>query len=423
MANAAATGKSRIRWAIGFVLALPDGMVACLAMPLPVEPKSDSVVAKKKLKVFLVCSGLGHVNRGFESSTRECFDYLSDEPSLDLRLFKGGGKSAKKEIVLLNFPREQGLARKLGQFLKREAYWVEQTTYTLSLLPYLILQKPDLVMFCDIRVGKLLRRWKRLTGARFKILLFNGAPYSPPFLYSDHVQQMTPDNLERALQGGEAPESQTLLPHAFNVPPKRDPITRQEISDLRTRYGVPLNRPVVLCVGVINKHHKRTDYVIKEVALLPEPRPFLLMLGQREEETSSVLDLAEKLLRKDNFGVQTVPYEEVGNFYQLADVFVLGSLHEGFGRVVVEAMSYGLPCCVHDYANMRYLLGKFGYYGDFSVSGGLAPSLKQLTGEKRDDVDRQAQIHSAYECFSWDRLRPKYVKLFWKASGKLVDSL
>ena len=34
-------------------------------------------------KVFLICSGLGRVNRGFESFTQECFDALSQAPELE----------------------------------------------------------------------------------------------------------------------------------------------------------------------------------------------------------------------------------------------------------------------------------------------------------------------------------------------------
>ncbi|MBG1264814.1 hypothetical protein [Nostoc commune] len=42
-----------------------------------------------KLKVFLICTGLGQVMRGYESFAEQAFQTLSKEPSLDIILFKG----------------------------------------------------------------------------------------------------------------------------------------------------------------------------------------------------------------------------------------------------------------------------------------------------------------------------------------------
>ncbi|MFM6225481.1 MAG: glycosyl transferase, partial [Dolichospermum sp.] len=71
-------------------------------------------------KVFLICSGLGNVNRGFESFTQECFNALSQVPELDIILFKGGGESKKRQIVLWNFPRHSWLGINLGKFFKKD---------------------------------------------------------------------------------------------------------------------------------------------------------------------------------------------------------------------------------------------------------------------------------------------------------------
>ena len=44
-----------------------------------------------RLRVFLVCPGVGHVNRGYETFTRECFEALKADDRFDLFLFKGAG--------------------------------------------------------------------------------------------------------------------------------------------------------------------------------------------------------------------------------------------------------------------------------------------------------------------------------------------
>jgi glycosyltransferase involved in cell wall biosynthesis len=363
-----------------------------------------------QVKVFLLCSGLGRIDRGFESFTREFFDAFAGDASFDLRLFKGGGTSGGKEMRLPNIPRNHPWGHTLGRLLKRDSYVVEQITFILSLLPHLVLQRPDIIYFSDGTVGNLLWHWKKTTGATFKLLFSNGGPLSPPFPRWDHIHQVTPANLEAALREGEPAERQSLVPYGFTLPQERPRLSGEELTRLRERLEIPLNRRIVLSVGLVNKSQKRMDYVIEEMARLPEPRPFLFLLGQQDAETPALAEQAVSLLGKEGFAIRTVPYGEVANFYQAADLFVLASLQEGFGRVIVEAMSHGLPCFVHDSENMRYLLGEFGHYGDFAVTGGLARCLQQAMKEV-SVTDYSAQQRAAYQRFSWDQLRPEYIKM------------
>jgi hypothetical protein len=152
------------------------------------------------IKVFIICSGLGHIQRGFESFTQECFETLLKESSLDITLFKGGGGSYKKAIRLWNLPREDWSAIQLGKVTGRGAYFIEQASFTFSLLPYIHREQPDVIYFSDGAVGNILWHWRRLTKQRYKLLLSNGGPYYPPFLpYCDHVQQVAPTHFQAAV--------------------------------------------------------------------------------------------------------------------------------------------------------------------------------------------------------------------------------
>ena len=70
----------------------------------------------------------------------------------------------------------------------------------------------------------------------------------------------------------------------------------------------------------------KSCYIIREVASLPEPKPYLLLLGQKDKESSDVINFGIKLLGSDNFQVRTVPQKEVSNYYKIADAFVLSFL-------------------------------------------------------------------------------------------------
>lgn len=373
-------------------------------------------------KVFIVCPGVDRIQRGYESFTRECFDALSKHPSMDITLFKGAGKSVEKEIVLRILPKEGALAiqlakvtQKLGEMFKGhhgyDAYYLEQLTFVLSLLPYINREKPDVIYFSDQTIGDLLGIWRRFSKQNFKLLFCDGSPLTPNLPRCDHVQQLTPTLLQYAIDHGIPVSKQSLIPLGFNLASKLEILTTAAKLELRRRLNLPESRHLVLSVGAINKHHKRMDYVVREVAKIPEPRPYLLLLGQQDLETPEILQLGNQLLGSDNFQIRTVPYEEVKAFYEVANCFVLASLNEGFGRVLVEALASGLPCLAHDYSIPRFVLGEEGYFADFTQEGNLTRLLNTVLTEEEDMTKPYLRYQSAYDRFSWDKLLPAYIDM------------
>jgi glycosyltransferase involved in cell wall biosynthesis len=383
------------------------------------------------IKVFMPCSGLGHVKRGFESSMQECFEALSQEDSLDVTLFKGGGNSVSKEITLWNLPRKSWMAIQLGTIIgvltgkgdepgkeissdvkkANLAYFVEQLSFCLSFIPYVNRSKPDVIYFRDVNLGSILWYWRNLTKQPYKLLFANGAPLPPPFPRWDHVQQLVPANLQLAVKAGVPLEKQSLLPNGFFMPPHLQLLCGSQREVLRRRLELPEKQPLLLSVAAINKSHKRMDYVIREVASMPEPQPYLLLVGQQDLESSEILQLGNQLLGAAHFQIRTVDRNEVADYYKIADAFVLASLNEGFGRVLVEAISYGLPCLVHDYEIARFVVGEEGYFGNFELTGSLASLIPQALAEGYEISKRDLRYRSAYDRFSWEKLRPRYVEM------------
>ncbi len=362
------------------------------------------------IKVFLVCSGLGNVKRGFESFSQECFDALSQEPELDITLFKGGGKSNYRQITLGNFPRDSSVGIYLGKLTGRGAYFIEQVSFVCSLLPHIYQQQPDVIYFSDGAVGNILWHWRKRTGQRYKLLYSNGGPLSPPFHRWDHVQQVAPIHLQAAVEAGEALEKQSLVPYGIQMDSQLKILSAVEKATLRRKLELPEDLPIVLSVGAINKSHKRMDYLIREVAQLPEPRPYLLILGQQEAESPEIFQLGNQLLEPDRFQIKTVAFAQVSDYYQLADAFVLASLGEGFGRVFLEAMSYGLPCLTHDYEVTQFILKDEGYLANFQLPGSLASLISQVLTQS-DEIYKYQRHQLVYERFSWDKLRSPYVDM------------
>ena len=364
-------------------------------------------------RVVIACGGVGFANRGFETLARESFDALKRRDDIEVLLVKGKGKRLPDERVAPTFGRDSRAARAGARLLKRDGFYVENAAFTASIIPILARRKPDVVFLSEWWLGRGLARWRRRTGARYRLLLSNGGPYPPErFGHVDHIHQLTPHELERAVAAGIPRERQTLLEIGATMPAQRPPRGPDERAALRSRLELPADRPLALSVAALSFHHKRMDYVVRELAAMPTPRPFLLMLGQRDAETPRLLALADELLGPSGYAARTVAPAEVSVYYDAADVFVLGSLWEAFGIVMVEALAHGLPCVVHDGPTQRFVLGEeAGALADFTRDGALAGALARALETAADEAARQRRRGSAYNRFAWERLAPRYVEM------------
>lgn len=219
------------------------------------------------------------------------------------------------------------------------------------------------------------------------------------------------------MKAGVPMEKQTLLPSAVQIPPQLTPLDLTEKNKLRRGLKLPVGRTLLLSVGAINTSRKRMGYLIKEVASLSEPRPFLLILGAKENESDALLKMGHRLL-PGGFEARSVEKSEVAAYYQSADVFALASMDEGFGLVYVEALSQGLPCLVHDYPTARFVLGDMGEYGCLSKQGELAKMISDIGPEDVTAEKTDSRHAYTYEKFSWDRLKPAYIDMFYRCAGK-----
>lgn len=377
----------------------------CLAKPVPV-------------RVALLCTGVDGHRGGIETFFHECFHGLRGTEGIDLRLCRGPGVAGPDEHVLRCLPRNEWLARWLGVLVRRNGYVVEQLTAFPSFCRFVRDWKPDVIFYSDSNHGFQLFKWRKQIGVDFKLLFSNGGPCRPPFNRTDFVHQVAPVYLEAAMAAGEPVGKHFMVPYGINVPaeaPVPDPVGKRA---LRQQLGLPLEGSVVVSVGWISKQHKRMDYVIEEMAALGAKRPFLAMVGRMDESSPAIIRLARERLGEGGFTAVSVPYDRVEDYYRAADVFVLGSLFEGFGRVFLEALCCGLRCLVHDHPVMRYVLAEEGCYGDFNQAGSLSQLLSEVLSSADSEADRVRRWNMVKTRFSWPSLRRQYLEMFQQVAQR-----
>jgi 1,2-diacylglycerol 3-alpha-glucosyltransferase len=371
------------------------------------------------LRVYLPCTGLGHERRGFESFTRGFAAAMQDESSVRLEVFAGGrdGGSATvlREKVVPNLRRGGAAARAIGAIIRRDPYFVEQGSFFVGFLPAVLRQAPDLIYFADLNLGNALWHWRRLSGARYRLLFYNGGATRMPFTRCDHVQQVVPSRLEEARQRGESTARQTVLPHGVAIAPRHEHVTPAMRTAARATLGLSVEGPVLLSVGQLDRATKRTDLLIESVAAMPAPRPYLLLAGADGPDGDSLRALAAARLGSQWSWMTLVP-SRMGEAYRAADRFALLSRGEGFGLAYVEALAAGLPVLAHDEEVTRFVTGENALLRDVADATGGARALTELFAAPMDAASCAARHESVRSRFGWDVLRPGYVSLLQKVA-------
>jgi glycosyltransferase involved in cell wall biosynthesis len=363
-----------------------------------------------RVRVLFCCTGVEIFNRGIESFFREAFDGLKTVPDLDAWLIKGAGAQTGREIPVWCLPRTGRFARWLGQLFHRNSYVVEQWSSFFPVVRHIRRLRPNIVFYSDANLGFQLFLRRNRIGVPYQLLFSNGGPVNPPFDRTDFVHQVAPLYYSKALASGEPAHKHFPVPYGIEVPasPACDAPARHVV---RARLGLPL-KPVILSVGAVNRSHKRMDYLIQEVARLQEPRPFLQIVGAMDEESPGIKALAVRLLGSQGCSIRSVPYADMANFYQAADVFALASLQEGFGRAYIEALMHGLPVIAHNHPVMEYVLGDQGVLGQLNQPGELARLLSQELPKASNPAARQSRWAHVRRRFSWPVLAPQYSDMF-----------
>jgi 1,2-diacylglycerol 3-alpha-glucosyltransferase len=394
------------------------------------------------LRIFFSCSGVGIIDRGIEIFFREAFDGLHGTEGLDITLYKGAGEEKPDERVLWNVPRAGRAARLLGACIHRNSYVAEQLSTFPSMVHAIRRRRPDIIFYSDSNLGFQLFRWRKQIGVPFRLLFSNGGPCHPPFDRTDYVQQVAPFYVEEALAAKEPANRHRMVPYGICVPDGAPDVSEEAKRQIRRQLELPIDREIILSVGWITAQHKRMDYVVNELTAMLDYRttgdhgtgrvvsssevsgqstPYLVLLGTKDAESAAIIALARQKLGGENFTARSVPHEQVADYYRAADLFVLASLQEGFGRVFLEALVHGLPVIAHDHPVMRFVLGREGTFGDLSKPGVLATLIREKLGREDSEADAIRRREMVRARFSWVVLAPHYREMFLDCFQKVTS--
>jgi glycosyltransferase involved in cell wall biosynthesis len=181
---------------------------------------------------------------------------------------------------------------------------------------------------------------------------------------------------------------------------------------VRERFGFPNGKFLILSLAALNMEHKRLDYLIREVAALGDASVFLCMAGEPTSETPELRNLATRLL-PESHAFMTLPRARILELLAAADLFVLPSLSEGFGMVLIEACSAGVPVVCHDSSHFNWILGDAAIYIDMAAPGALTLKIRDAMTHEQT-LGRLSELGRARveACYNWKTLVPRYLEMY-----------
>jgi glycosyltransferase involved in cell wall biosynthesis len=134
-----------------------------------------------------------------------------------------------------------------------------------------------------------------------------------------------------------------------------------------------------LAVGRFTPLHKGFDLLIQAFALFTQDNKewTLDIVGEGPEEPLYRKFISEHHL-KDRITIHPFT-NHIQTYYSDAQVYVLSSRWEGFGLVIVEAMSHGLPVLSSDLPTSKEIMGDFGMYFENGNVEELARRMQEVT--------------------------------------------
>lgn len=153
----------------------------------------------------------------------------------------------------------------------------------------------------------------------------------------------------------------------------------------------------------------------KNVTLLVEA--FKILAAKRQDVELHVGGWGVELERFRAMGIPRthfhgfVPEERKVDFYNSLDVFVFPSLREGFGMMLTEAMSCGLPVIGLDQSSTPEILGDAGLLVKNDVNE-LAAAIEKLVDNKkmRETLAKKARERALL--FSWENCAKNTMKVY-----------
>ena len=168
---------------------------------------------------------------------------------------------------------------------------------------------------------------------------------------------------------------------------------------------------IILFVGNVNPE-KGVHVLLEAVNKSKLENIKIIFNGGLPDYFESIFNNHVQILKHRNISINVNPGEPLQN-YGAASIFVLPSVHESFGLVVLEAMAAGLPVIVSDMVGAKDCVkeGVNGYVFSSGNSNELSMIIKKLYNDKDLVYEMGMNSEAIAENYDWKLIVAKLVNL------------
>ena len=186
----------------------------------------------------------------------------------------------------------------------------------------------------------------------------------------------------------------------------------------REKYADGYDHLLVFVGRIIEQKGLRHLYDAMPRVLKEHPRTRILIVGKGKLRERHMELVRRKGLEKNVLFPGFIPDEKMPDLYSSADIFVLPSLWEPFGFVLVEAGSCGTPLCGSDVGGIPEIIerGKNGLTFPSGDPKRMAEALESMLGDERKlrEMGKNSR-EIAVERFDWEVIARKTREFYEKA--------
>ncbi len=189
--------------------------------------------------------------------------------------------------------------------------------------------------------------------------------------------------------------------------------TDEDFSTLK-KHGIT---PPYLLTVASPWPHKNVAGLITAYRELLElgPAPPLVIVGHSVEHLPAVAHELKALgdKRKVIF-TGYFPFDELPVFYRNAHVFLFGSLGEGFGLPIHEAMSFGIPVVTSNAMSLPEVAGDAAVLADITDPTSFAQEIRRVLDDDRFREELIRHGKERVKQFSWEKAACETLSLYRK---------
>lgn len=203
---------------------------------------------------------------------------------------------------------------------------------------------------------------------------------------------------------------------------KNKKLSTQKINQLRDKYSLP--EKFALYVGDVtwNKNLPRLieGAVMAKVPLVLAGKTLVEKNFDKSNPWNQDLLKTQKLSDENKRIVKRLGFvddDDLADLYNLATLFAMPSLYEGFGLPILEAMSCGCPVITSKEGSVSEVAGDSAYFINPYDVNEISEGLKKVFNDKKLQIELSKKGLDQAKKFSWKKTAEKTNESYRRALG------